>query len=671
MDMYQILAKLNGVNNESTKAAVDQVKTLNQVKETNHYTGFKNLERLISEKVDLSEKDVGKHKSKGQVKEDQLDELSPDLLKRARDKAGEKWANADDRGDKKASDKYNRQDDKFHSALRKKEKSVEEGNDGNLANNAKPYDKVTRGDVVAGRLGKDAMGGKSKKATKESSDWKDLGKEYSDKPKVGDRKATTKGEVEYTKTGMVHRARTGYGGEKSEYDDGSGEKSQRKKIGAKINKGTSKLMTRESELNPGEFDNEGDMAKGQLHTIIRHAEELERVLADKENLPEWVQEKLGQIKGMMTTVADYIETEHERNTEQQTGQEFHPGEQDAEVEIAERSTSKKQARTMAAAAHDPKFAKKVGIKQDVAKEFNKADTGTKQLSQAMKEKNKSEESNKEDKPKKVKETTVAGAVATGGASSGKANGMFGKGVYESFNRQIENKINEGMTIDISTDSSGQKSFKVSATEAEAEELGQMLKMAGLFGGDGKYSSVCPKCGSADCGCDQEAEMPNAPAGEDPNWHQDEPGVVAVTGTMDAQGAQDFADQMSQDSKEVDEEYANEPNEFSRDTDYMTKNIAGGLNGPKTTGQTTTPVLNRDPARQHSYMESNEELDEIRKLSGMEEAIAEAKVEEECSECHCAPCECNESDKTKETKKDQVEEAVEQRLFDLYKRYTKG
>lgn len=38
-----------------------------------------------------------------------------------------------------------------------------EGNgDGNLANNAKPYDKVTRGDVVAGRLGKDEKGGKKK-----------------------------------------------------------------------------------------------------------------------------------------------------------------------------------------------------------------------------------------------------------------------------------------------------------------------------------------------------------------------------------------------------------------------------------------------------------------------------------------------------------------------------
>lgn len=40
------------------------------------------------------------------------------------------------------------------------------------------------------------------------------------------------------------------------------------------------------------------------------------------------------------------------------------------------SKSPKQARLMAAAAHDPKFAKKVGMPMSVAKEFNKADAGT-------------------------------------------------------------------------------------------------------------------------------------------------------------------------------------------------------------------------------------------------------------------------------------------------------
>lgn len=48
------------------------------------------------------------------------------------------------------------------------------------------------------------------------------------------------------------------------------------------------------------------------------------------------------------------------------------------------SKTPKMARTMAAAAHNPKFARKMGIKQSVAREFNEADTGTKLLSRAMK-----------------------------------------------------------------------------------------------------------------------------------------------------------------------------------------------------------------------------------------------------------------------------------------------
>lgn len=54
------------------------------------------------------------------------------------------------------------------------------------------------------------------------------------------------------------------------------------------------------------------------------------------------------------------------------------------TKIDEKSTSEKQARFMAAASHDPKFAKKVGIDQSVAKEFNKADTGTELLSKSAK-----------------------------------------------------------------------------------------------------------------------------------------------------------------------------------------------------------------------------------------------------------------------------------------------
>lgn len=40
------------------------------------------------------------------------------------------------------------------------------------------------------------------------------------------------------------------------------------------------------------------------------------------------------------------------------------------------SSTPKMARTMAASAHNPAFAKKMGIPQGVAKEFNKADAKT-------------------------------------------------------------------------------------------------------------------------------------------------------------------------------------------------------------------------------------------------------------------------------------------------------
>jgi len=47
------------------------------------------------------------------------------------------------------------------------------------------------------------------------------------------------------------------------------------------------------------------------------------------------------------------------------------------------STSDKQRRFMAAAAHDPAFAKRAGIPQSVARDFNQADKG-KKLAEALK-----------------------------------------------------------------------------------------------------------------------------------------------------------------------------------------------------------------------------------------------------------------------------------------------
>jgi hypothetical protein len=71
----------------------------------------------------------------------------------------------------------------------------------------------------------------------------------------------------------------------------------------------------------GEYDREGDMAKDNIHTIVRNAKELESILSDNDNLPEWVQDKLANIKGMMTAVSEYMQTQHERDHEEMSGRE--------------------------------------------------------------------------------------------------------------------------------------------------------------------------------------------------------------------------------------------------------------------------------------------------------------------------------------------------------------
>jgi hypothetical protein len=71
----------------------------------------------------------------------------------------------DDLAKKKASGKIKEAIARAKDVLEGKGKK----GDGNLANNAKPYDKVTRGDVISGRLGKDEKGGK-KAVVKESTE---------------------------------------------------------------------------------------------------------------------------------------------------------------------------------------------------------------------------------------------------------------------------------------------------------------------------------------------------------------------------------------------------------------------------------------------------------------------------------------------------------------------
>jgi hypothetical protein len=67
-----------------------------------------------------------------------------------------------------------------------------------------------------------------------------------------------------------------------------------------------RLKTGFHSFDPDKAEHEGETLKNSLRTISRNAKELYDVLENCDSIPEWVSEKVGQIKGMMTNVNDYM-----------------------------------------------------------------------------------------------------------------------------------------------------------------------------------------------------------------------------------------------------------------------------------------------------------------------------------------------------------------------------
>jgi hypothetical protein len=277
-------------------------------------------------------------------------------------------------------------------------------------------------------------------------------------------------------------------------------------IGAKINRGTSKLMTREGNQDPadqGEYDREGEMGRNEIHTMMRNAKQLEKMLGNDDDLPEWVQKKLSLASDYMQTIADYLASEKETDAEDQTGRRV-------EVELAEKKAkpTKKSSGNDGNLANNAKPYDKVTRGDVIAGRLGKDEMGGKSKPSKAPAK----------KEKEVEESTTAGSVATATAS-GKAGGDygFGGGVYESINRAVETQINESMNIsmNMSNDEHGgpRQTLTITATDEDASQLATLLKMAGMGSGDDMShgvasggGEVCPGCGMSSCGCGDMEQM---------------------------------------------------------------------------------------------------------------------------------------------------------------------
>ena len=355
------------------------------------------------------------------------------------------------------------------------------------------------------------------------------------------------------------------------------------------------MMTRPSNMSSesvspaeqGEYNDEAGMTKDSLHTIVRHARELEKCLRQNENLPEWVQEKVGQIKGMMTSVTDYILSTHERDAEQHLGREGITIEPMAEKAVSQaqrkaagiahaaqkgeipksklRGASKEMAKMPQGELHKFAATKEKGLPKkvkeggkpdflDLDKDGNKAEPMKKAAKDAKAKKSSKEE---------VDETTVSGSVATVQNAAPKAGkGMqFGKGVYEGLDQQFKQALTESISIESKMQECGDGNMEPGITiQADGEEAAKLMMLLKLAGLESQIPKACPTCGASPCGCDEMVDE-NAP-----DWPTN-------TEKQDA-----------------------EPN---------LRTYSGGLNGPKSTGQTTVPVIAGQMRRMGSMEESVE------------------------------------------------------------------
>jgi len=313
-------------------------------------------------------------------------------------------------------------------------------------------------------------------------------------------------------------------------------KGTKRAIGAKGPTGKSKLMSKGSIkeedgiplIDKGEFDREGEMAKQQIHTIMRAAKNLHNMLGDDDNLPEWVQKKITLAQNYIDGVADYL-----------ASQRAEAGE---EIPIAEKAVSRQQQKFMGMVHAMQKGEKIKGASKElkkVAKEMPK---------KAAKDYAATKHAGL---PKKVSETDAEPKASKKGGFE------FGKGIYESLDKKYKQALTEGMNISVNmnTDAEGKpsKNITVSADGADAEALAALLKMAGI----GHQEESCPGCGKAPCGCEEELDE------NSPDW---------PTNTETSDDAMQYS---------------------------------GGLNGPKSTGQTTVPVIASQLRRQVSMEESVE------------------------------------------------------------------
>ena len=461
---------------------------------------------------------------------------------------------------------------------------------------AEPKDKITFADKIAGAkkevdemLGdvaaeamKQALGGGKQVVASEDEDknpFTNYKKPRAEQPKVGSVERGALHDIEHTATGRKVTRRVDPSGISVGTDDtpASGEKRGRGRP-----KGPEKAPER---VTGGATKHKGGrkMAKegsdhGQAQQIYDDLADIRAAAKQAQRGGEFPQGFASRLESVLYAAMTLIKNQQS------------DGAQVREEEIDEKAVSKKQQKFMGmvhAAQKGEKPASKEVAK--TAKSMGKKDA---EDFAATKHKGLPEKKKSDSKKEKTEETADS--------TPSKGGMKFGGGIYDSMNRDLENMIKESMArldesmsinMSINNDSHGgpSKSLTVTATDEDAMKLSQLLKSAGLGGGDegyggGGYKSACG-CGTPDCSCGDQ---------------------------------------------QMDEVSMNQPDyPTETETSDNAMQYAGGLNKPKSTGQSTVPVLASQDDRQHSYAEAEEDaLHRMMEMAGVKKKeVDEEKTDE--------------------------------------------
>lgn len=77
-----------------------------------------------------------------------------------------------------------------------------------------------------------------------------------------------------------------------------------------------------NEQFSGEYDDEAGMAQGNLYTIAQAAQGLLDTIDDQDNLPEWVQEKIAKVEGMLVNVWNYLQSQEAQGIDPQVSEDW-------------------------------------------------------------------------------------------------------------------------------------------------------------------------------------------------------------------------------------------------------------------------------------------------------------------------------------------------------------